>query len=310
MSITLIPYGTKIDFVRLRFFGFSVTILLMLITIGGLVVNGLNLGIDFKGGILVEARAAQAVDMGALRSKLEGLNMGPVELQQFGTDKDVLIRLQRQPGAEAEQNASVAKLRESLGADYEYRRVEMVGPRVGDELFTGGMIAIGLALLGIGIYVATRFEWQFGVAALVATFHDVLVTLGLYSITGLEFNLTAVAALLTLAGFSVNDTVVVFDRMREIMRRQRTNDMTKVINDSVNQTLSRTVMTSGTVLVAMLPLLFFGGSTLINFTAAMTWGVLVGTFSSIYVAGSLLLYMKPMHLQTKGQQAAPSGKEA
>jgi preprotein translocase subunit SecF len=292
--IHIIPPDTKIDFVAKRWWAFSWTILLVIITVISLFVKGLNLGIDFEGGILIEAKAPQAVDIAALRSELSTLNLGEVSLQQFGTPTDVLIRVQRQAGDESAQNNAIKSVRDKLGSDYEYRRVEVVGPTVGKELLHDGILATILAMVAISIYVAVRFEWQFGLAALIATFHDVLTTVGLYSVLHLDFNLTAVAALLTLAGYSINDTVVVFDRIRETLRRQKATDLRTIINASVNQTLSRTTMTATTTLLALLPLVFMGGQTLINFSAALTWGIFVGTYSSIYVASALLLYMPPL----------------
>lgn len=292
--IHFIPSDTKIDFVAKRWWAFSVTIILVLVTLIALCVKGLNLGIDFKGGILIEAKAPQAVDIAALRAELGTLNLGEVSLQQFGAPTDILIRIQRQEGDEAAQMKAIQTVREKLGDVYEYRRVEVVGPTVGKELLHAGIMATVLAMLAISLYVAMRFEWQFGVAALIATFHDVLTTVGFYAVLQLDFNLTAVAALLTLAGYSINDTVVVFDRIRETLRRQKATSLRDVINDSVNQTLSRTTMTAGCTLLALLPLVFMGGPTLINFSAALTWGILVGTYSSIYVAAALLLYMPPL----------------
>ncbi len=290
----IVPPDTQIDFVAKRWWAFSVTILLVLVTLTALCVKGLNLGIDFKGGILIEAKAPQAVDTAALRSDLSSLNLGEVSIQQFGTPDDVLIRIQRQEGEEAAQMKAIQSVRDKLGTAYEYRRVEVVGPTVGKELLHAGILATILAMVAISIYVGLRFEWQFGLAALIATFHDVLTTVGLYAVLQLDFNLTAVAALLTLAGYSINDTVVVFDRIRETLRRQKATDLRVIINASVNQTLSRTTMTAGTTLLALLPLVFMGGQTLINFSAALTWGILVGTYSSIYVASALLLYMPPL----------------
>lgn len=289
-----IPNDTKIDFVAKRWIAFTVTILLVLITVGALAVKGLNLGIDFKGGILIEAKSTEAVDTAALRAELATLNLGEIELQQFGAPTDVLIRIQRQEGDETVQMQAVQSVRGKLGSNYEYRRVEVVGPTVGKELLHAGILATVLAMLAISLYVGIRFEWQFGLAALISTFHDVLTTVGLFAVLQLDFNLTSVAALLTLAGYSINDTVVVFDRIRETLRRQKAVSLKDVINDSVNQTLSRTTMTAGTTLLALLPLVFMGGPTLINFSAALTWGIVVGTYSSIYVAAALLLYMPPL----------------
>lgn len=292
--IQFIPSDTKIDFVAKRWWAFGLSIALVIITVAALLIKGLNLGIDFKGGILIEAKAPQAVDVAALRGELGTLNLGEVSLQQFGGVESVLIRIQRQAGDEGAQMRAIQSVRDKLGTEYEYRRVEVVGPTVGGELLQAGILATLFAMLAIALYVALRFEWQFGVVALIATFHDVLTTVGLYAVLQLDFNLTAVAALLTLAGYSINDTVVVFDRIRETLRRQKAVSLRNVINDSVNQTLSRTTMTAGTTLLALLPLVFMGGPTLINFSLALTWGILVGTYSSIYVAAAMLLYMPPL----------------
>lgn len=302
--LRLVPENTKIDFVAKRRAAFAISFALIVATLASLAIQGLNFGIDFRGGILIEAQAPEPVDIAELRSQLATLDLGEVQLQEFGSPRDILIRIQQQQGGEGEQRAAIEQVRGLLGDDYEYRRVELVGPKVGSELLRDGLIATALAILGITLYVAFRFEWQFGVAALVATFHDVVTTVGLYSILGLDFDLTAVAALLTLAGYSINDTVVVFDRIREILRKHKSADLATVINMAVNQTLSRTVLTSGTTLAAILPLLIFGGSTLANFTVALTWGILIGTFSSVFVAASLLLYMKPLRRATSGQPAA------
>lgn len=305
--IHLIPYDTKIDFVAKRWVAFSVTLTLVAITLISLAVQGLNMGIDFKGGILIEARSQQAVDVAGLRAQMGTLNLGEVSLQEFGSPQDVLIRVQRQKGGEAEQQAAVQTVRGALGTAYEIRRVEVVGPTVGKELFQAGLLATVLAIIGIAVYVAMRFEWQFGLAALIATLHDILVTVGLYSVLQLDFNLTAIAALLTLAGYSVNDTVVVFDRMREVLRKQKHFDLRTVINESVNATLSRTTMTAGTVVLCMLPLLFMGGQALLNFSLALVWGIAIGTYSSIYVAAALLLYMPPLRKQEELKPATQKG---
>lgn len=292
--LRLVPDGTKFDFVRQRFIAFAVTGFMLVGTVVALLTMGLNLGIDFSGGILIEARAPEAVNVSALRQKLDTLNLGEVELQNFGGPQDVLMRIQRQPGGDAAQAVAVEKVRTLLGSGYDYRRTEVVGPRVGNELMHDGILATVLAIVAIGVYVALRFEWQFGLAALLATFHDVVTTVGLFSVLHLEFNLTAIAALLTLAGYSINDTVVVFDRVRETLRRSKNADMRQVINDSVNQTLSRTLLTSSITLMAILPMVIWGGETLSNFTTAITFGIFVGTYSSIFVAGSFLIYLPPV----------------
>jgi preprotein translocase SecF subunit len=307
--LRFVPENTAIDFVANRWPAFMFTGLLFLVTIVSLIWPGLNLGIDFRGGILIEARAERTVDVAAMRGQLNDLGLGDVDIQGFGSDRDVLIRVQMQPGGEQAQTAAIETVRRSLGTGYEYRRVELVGPTVGQELLTAGIIATVLAVIAIALYVAFRFEWQFGVAALIATFHDVFTTVGLFAVLQLEFDLTAVAALLTLAGYSINDTVVVFDRMRETMRKNKTMPLRDVINLSVNQTLSRTIMTSATTWIAILPLLIFGGAALANFTWAMTWGIFIGTFSSVYIAASILLYLPPIRrvsAEPKAEAAAPS----
>ncbi|MDX9690102.1 MAG: protein translocase subunit SecF [Alphaproteobacteria bacterium] len=292
--LNLIPHNTKIDFVAKRWWGFGLTILLTIVSIVSLYVNGLNLGIDFKGGILIEAQSTQPVNISDLRGKLGELGLGEIALQEFGGPNSILIRIQRQEGGEQAQQKAVESVREKLGSGYEYRRTEVVGPTIGKELFEAGMWATLLAVLAIAGYVAFRFEWQFGVAAFTSTLHDVFVTLGLFSVLQLDFNLTAIAALLTLAGYSINDTVVVFDRIRERLRRHKANDIKTVINESVNETLSRTLMTAGTTLIALIPLVLIGGETLNGFSLALTWGILIGTYSSIYVAASFLLYLPPL----------------
>jgi preprotein translocase subunit SecF len=291
--LRLVPDNTKFDFVRHRFVAFAISLFVLLVGMASLPIQGLNLGLDFTGGLLVEVRARGPVDPAALRAEVATLDLGEIQLQQSGQN-DYLIRVQRQAGDEKAQEAAIQAVRTLLGERFEYRRVDSVGPRVGDELFTGGMIATALALAGIALYVTVRFEWQFGVSALVATFHDVLSIVGLFSLFRIEFDLTAVAAILTLAGYSVNDTVVVFDRMREVLRRHKSADLITVINTSVNQTLSRTIMTSLTAMLAAVPLLLFGGPILFNFSLALVWGIIVGSYSSIFVAACLLLYMPPL----------------
>lgn len=289
-GIRFIPLDPQFDFVRRRYQAFALTGLLFVATVVALATQGLNLGIDFAGGTVIEVAAAEPIDVGRVREQVGALGVGQTDIQNFGGPNDVLIRIQAQE-TEAATQAAVQKVRAALGPGYEYRRVENVGPKVGSELLRDGLIATALAILGIGIYVYFRFEWQFAVSALVSTFHDVFVTLGLFSILRLEFDLTAIAALLTLAGYSINDTVVVFDRIRETMRRRKSMPLAEIINLSVNRTLSRTIMTSLTTFLAIIPLLLFGGSSLFNFSFAMAWGIVIGTYSSIFVAAAMLLYM-------------------
>ena len=288
-----IPPGTNIQFIRIRLLTFAVSAVMSVLSVVLFVMPGLNYGIDFRGGVMLEVRSTQgAADLHAMRGKLSGLGLGEVALQDFGSSNDVLIRVESQ-GDERAQNQAVTKVRQALGPGYDFRRTEVVGPKVGGELIEAGAIASLLSLLGIAIYVWFRFEWQFGVAALIATAHDVITTIGLFAITQIEFNLSTVAAVLTIAGYSINDTVVVFDRIRETMRKYKTLGFGELMNRAINDTLSRTIMTSTTTMLAVLALVIFGGEVIRSFSIAMVWGILVGTYSSIYLAAPLLIYLRP-----------------
>ena len=299
------------DFIRLRYIAFVMTAVLVFGSIGSIVFKGFNYGIDFAGGILVEVHVEPKADLHAMRTTVEGLNLGEVSLQEFGTTgQDVMIRVQRQDGDEKAQMETLGKVKAALGQGYEYRRVEIVGPKVGDELKVDGALAVALAVLAIAAYVWFRFEWQFGVGALIAIFHDVIATFGLFSLTGMEFNLTAVAAILTIAGYSINDTVVMYDRVRENLRKFKTMSLYDVLNLSCNQTLARTILTVATVFITVMSLLIVGGDVLRTFSIAMLWGLIVGTFSSIYVGMPILLYFnlrtgKDEDGEGKAEAAAP-----
>ena len=290
--LRLIPPDTNFQFIALRKRAYVVSILLILAAVASLAVQSLNFGIDFVGGTLIEVRTKGPADISAMRQTLSALDRGEVGLQEFGQPTDVLIRIQQQPGGDAAQQATVAAVKEALGDSVEeYRRVEVVGPKVGGELIEAGAISVALALLAIMAYIWFRFEWQFGVGAVLALAHDVITTVGIFSILQLEFNLSTVAAVLTIAGYSINDTVVVFDRVRENLRRYKTLPMTDLLNRSVNETLSRTVMTSVTTLLALLSLFFLGGEVIRDFAFAMIWGVIIGTYSSVWIASATLLWM-------------------
>lgn len=301
--LRLIPDGTRIDFIGFRKLGFIISMALVLISAGSLSVRGLNLGIDFLGGILIEVRAPEPVDLGAIRATLGSAGVGEFTLQGMDRPTDVLIRAQLPEGGDAAAKSSVDLIRSALGDSYDYRNVELVGPTIGAELLRNGIIGTVLAVIGIGLYVAFRFEWQFGATALLATLHDVFVAVGLFSLFQIEFNTTTVAALLTLAGYSVNDTVIVFDRIRETLRRDKSADLGTIINRSVNATLARTVNTSLTTLLACLALLFLGGHILFGFSLALTWGIVIGTFSSVYVGAALLLYLPPVRRAATPKEA-------
>lgn len=292
--IKLVPDGLHLPFLRFRHIMLVVSLLAMAASIALPFVRGLNFGIDFKGGILIEIATPGAADLEALRADLGGLGLGDVSIQGFGAPNDVLIRLGAQGEGEAQQVA-IDKVRASLaeryGADVEYRRVETVGPVVSGELIEKGALAIGLALVAILIYIWFRFEWQFGLGALASLIHDVVLTIGFFSVTQLEFNLAVVAAILTIVGYSLNDTVVVYDRIREYLRKYRSLSMIELIDNAMNDTLNRTLMTSFTTLLAVLALYIFGGPVIQGFTAALIWGVFIGTYSSIFVAAPVLVWL-------------------
>ncbi len=289
--IQLVPPDTRIDFMRIHKLCFVFSLIITLGSIGLIAFKGLNFGIDFSGGILMEVKTEGPADLGAMRSTLTGLNLGEVALQEFGAPESVLIRVQRQAGDEQAQMRAVNAVKEALGTNVEYRRTEFVGPKVGGELVQTALWAVLLALAGIAAYIWFRYEWQFGVNAIVATFHDCLTTVGLFALLGLDFNLTTVAAVLTIAGYSVNDTVVVYDRVRDEMRRYKKMPMADLINLAINKTLSRTTVTSGLTMLSVLALFFFGGEVIRGFALAMIWGILIGTYSTIFVATPMLIYM-------------------
>jgi preprotein translocase subunit SecF len=289
--LRLIPAGINLQFIAKRMIFFVFSGLLVVMSVGLFTIKGVNYGIDFKGGILIEVRTPDAADPGAMRLALSDLGLGEVALQEFGAPTDVLIRVQRQEGGEKAQQAAVEAVKAALGPGVEYRRTEFVGPKVSEELFWDGVMAVTFAILAILVYIWFRFEWQFGLGAVVALVHDVLSTIGLFSLLGLEFNLSTVAAILTIAGYSINDTVVVFDRVRENLRKFKTMPLAELFNRSINETLSRTVITSVTTLLALLSLYLLGGEVLRGFSFAMIWGVLIGTYSSVCLAVPMLLYL-------------------
>ncbi len=294
-AFRLVPDDTRIPFLRYRTVAFAVSGLLMALSLLLVAVQGLSFGIDFRGGILVEVRMPEPVDLGRMRAELGGLGIGEVALQEFGAETDVLIRIERQQGAEEAQLAAVAAVREALasafGPDVSYRRVEFVGPKVSEELLQAGIMAVLLSLAAILAYIWFRFEWQFGIGAIVALVHDVLLTLGLFALIDYSFDLATVAALLTIVGYSLNDTVVIYDRVRENLRRYKAMPLAELLDLSLNETLARTLATGLTTLLALLALLVFGGPVIRGFTVALIWGVVVGTYSTLYIATPLLLYL-------------------
>jgi preprotein translocase SecF subunit len=265
------------------------SVLLVLGSLGLVFGVGLNFGVDFRGGILIQTHSDGPAPLSEMRDRLSGLGLGEVTLQTFGDPSDVLINIERQEGDEAEQSAAIVVVKEALGdLVSEYERTEFVGPKVGDELKRAGLLATVLSLLGIALYIWFRFEWQFSLAALTALTHDVIATVGFYALTQVEFNLATLAAVLTIAGYSINDTVVLFDRVRETLRKYKKLPMNDVLDMAINRTLTRTMLTSLTTLLALIALFLFGGQVIRGFTIGLIWGVVIGTYSSIGIAVPLL----------------------
>ena len=290
--LKLIPDNSSFNFLNLFNFGFAFSTILIVLSIGSFLFQGLNLGIDFKGGILIEAKSKfGGANVQQLRSELAGSSFGEVSIQLFGAEDEVLIRIQKQEGDEQAQIKAIKDVNAIISDSYSVRRTEFVGPTIGAELTQKGILAVISALIAIMIYIWFRFEWQYSLAAILALSHDVISTIGFFSITSFEFNLATIAAILTISGYSINDTVVVFDRIRENFRRYKSWEQNDIINKSLNETLSRTVMTSVTTALALIAIMTFGGPVLRDFAAAMLWGVLIGTYSSIFIAAGVLTYV-------------------
>ena len=337
-TLKLVPEKTAIKFIERRKAAYVLSGLLAIASIFLFFTQGLNYGIDFQGGIIVEVRTEHKIDVEALRSELRTLDLGDISIQELGTTDDLtsqandtFIRVESQPGGDDVQEVAKDRIKTSLamlygteidlpdkllfdgltreeknelvGSDiyfvskgevysgFSIRREEVVGPTVSGELIVDGSMAVGFAILAVLFYIWMRFEWQFGVGAVVALVHDVVLTIGFFSLTQLEFNLSIVAAILTIVGYSLNDTVVVYDRVRENLRRFRKVPLEELFNTCINETLSRTVMTSLTTLIALLALFFFGGEVIRGFTAAMIWGVFIGTYSSVFIGVPFLLLL-------------------
>ena len=278
---------------RFRRISFPISAMLSIAAIVLYFFHGLNFGIDFVGGTLMEVGTkAGPADLAKMRSSIAGLKLGDFQLQQFGAPNDVLIRISEQPGGDAAQQVAVQKVRDALGDQVDYRRVEVVGPRVSNELLAYGTIGLVSAIGAILIYLWFRFEWQFALGAMIANVHDLVLTVGFMSLTHIDFDLTSIAALLTILGYSLNDTVVIYDRIREMLRRYKRMSMPDLLNVSVNATLSRSIITHVTVAMSLLALLLFGGQAIHSFTATMMFGVvLVGTYTSVFIASPILIYL-------------------
>ena len=285
--------GTNIKFMKIKKLTLIISSILFFLSLTSVFFKGLNLGIDFTGGSLIEARFKENIDLSNLRIQMNKLNLGEIQLQTIGSENDIVIRVQEKKSNENKQTETIQIIKNSLSdKSIEYRRTEFVGPKVGGELVKAGILAIIFSLFGILIYIWLRFQWNFALGAIIALIHDVILTLGFFSIFQFEFNLATVAAVLTIAGYSINDTVVIYDRIRESMRKYKQISFDEVINISLNGTLSRTLMTSLTTLMALLALFIFGGIVISSFIIALIWGVLIGTYSSLYVASPILTYLK------------------
>ncbi|MGX8013563.1 protein translocase subunit SecDF [Mesorhizobium sp. ORM8.1] len=309
--VTFIPPGTKIPFMGIRRWTFALSSLLSILSVAGFLTLGINYGIDFKGGSIIEVQSKQGdANLGDIRNRLSELNIGEIQVQQFGAPNDVLIRVGTQDAGENAEQTVIDKVRGELQDQYDFRRVEVVGPTVSGELAKQGTIAMLIALVGIMLYVWFRFEWQFAVGAIIATVHDVVMTIGFFVISGLEFNQSSLAAILTIIGYSLNDTIVVYDRVREDLRKYKRMPLPQLLNNAINETLSRTTLTSVTTTLALLALVLFGGEVIRSFTMAMLFGVVFGTYSSIFIAAPLLILFKLRPQAATNEDEKPASGKA
>lgn len=296
MILRFLPSKTKIDFIQKKWLAFILSVALIGASLFLVATKGLNFGIDFTGGILIEARFETKPDLATIRSALGKQNLGDVSLQTFGDQNNLLIRIGEQSGDEQERITAITKVKETLENLYEtaidYRKEEYVGPKVGNELIKDGALSLAFAFAVILLYIWFRFEWQYGAGAVIALIHDSILTVGFFSLTQLEFNLSSIAAILTIIGYSINDSVVIFDRIRENVRKYKKKPIEDLLNNSINQNLSRTILTSLTTIVALASLTLVGGEVLKSFSLAALFGVVIGTYSSIYVAAPILIFMK------------------
>ncbi len=291
--LRIVPDNTNFDFIRFRRISFPISAVLSILAITLYFTHGLNFGIDFIGGTRMEVQSKSGpIDIAMMRATLSQLGLGDIQMKEFGGADTVEIKIARQPGGENAQQAVVEKVKAALGSGVDYRSVDVVGPRISGELLHWGIIGIFVAIVAILIYLWFRFEWQFALGAMIANVHDIVLTIGFMSITQIDFDLSSIAALLTILGYSLNDTVVIYDRIREMLRRYKKMPMPELLNVSINATLSRSVVTHVTVLLALMALLLFGGQAIHSFTATMMFGAaLVGTYTSVFIASPILIYL-------------------
>lgn len=290
--VQYIPTETKFAFMRLRRMTFPLSAVLSILSVVLFFAWGMNFGIDFRGGTLIEMQSRSGpANIASIRQQANALPLGEVEVQEFGSPQDISLRVQLQPGGEEAQQKAVNLLRDTFAGQYEIRRIEVVGPRVSGELVQSGILGVVFAIVGVLIYLWFRFEWQFAMGAVIATLHDIVLTVGFFALTQIEFNMTSIAAILTIIGYSLNDTVVVYDRIREIMRKYKRMSTFDMLDLSVNSTLSRTVITGISTFLALVALAIFGGEIIKSFAYAMLFGLIIGTYSSIFVAAPILVYL-------------------
>ncbi|MFY9658721.1 MAG: protein translocase subunit SecF [Methylocystis sp.] len=302
--LRLAPENTNFGFMRFRRVSYPLSAALSIIAVLLFVFVHMNFGIDFAGGTVMELRAKGGfAEVGTLRAIAEKLKLGDVEVQAFGNPADATLRFGSQPGGDVAQQAAVDRVRAAVESDYDVRRVEVVGPRVSGELVQSGTLGVVLAIIAVLGYLWFRFEWQFAVSAVIATMHDLLLTVGFFALTQLEFNTTSIAAILTIVGYSLNETVVVLDRIREMMRKYKKMSTAQIIDMSINAVLPRTIMTATTVLLALLSLAIFGGQVIRSFSLAMIWGLVVATYSSVFICSPMLIYLG---LRNEGRSEAPA----
>lgn len=308
-GISLVPANTRVPFMAWRRVFLLFSLALVLASIALFAIRGLNYGVDFAGGILIEVRTDGPPDIAEMRRQLGGLGLGDVSLQEFGEAHDVLIRFPIQEGGEEAQQRAIEAVRAALGQNVDYRRIELVGPMVSQELFRDGLYALIGSFLAMLVYIWFRFEWQFGLVAVVTLVHDVVTTIGLFALLQLEFNLTSVAAILTIVGYSINDTVVIFDSVRDNLRKYKTMPLPKLFDLSINETLARTSITGVTTMLVLLALYFIGGDVIEGFSLAMLWGVVIGTYSSICLGVPLMLYMYSRPAPAAGEASVKTSAE-